>query len=311
MNKVPMNIGTARTQHRTTTRGIATMHKESLRMFLEERRARIQPEKVGMSRPTGSGRRVPGLSQQHIDTLLNWGIHTYHRLETGNTPNVKPEYLRDLAHLLRLDEHEWVLLNRYALEQDPPAPLHPESGYEIPNPWQDAVDGQTHMSYLGDAAWNVVAYNQRWLSMFPSGRAPENTMRWMCLSQEARTVLIDWETAWAPRILPQLRGAVALRRDPTLLRIEADVRADPIVGPLYEARGARLHSDGDERPLLHAAHGPGWVTMCSSTPESSPGARLMILLFNKTKRQTGRPAPLRAPVDCTETIRGIDPATGG
>lgn len=289
------------------------MHKESLRQFLRERRAHIQPEMVGLPAPTGTGRRSPGLSQQHIDTVLGWGVNTYHLLEVGKTPNVKPEYLRSLARLLRLSEHEWVLLNRYALEQEPPAPLHPESGYCIADAWQTAVDGITHMSYVGDAAWNVVAYNQRWLSMFPSGQAPENTMRWMCLSQEARTVLTDWETEWAPRILPQLSGAVAARRDPTLLQIEHEVRADPVAGPLYAVRGALLHPDGDERPLLHATHGPGWVTMCSATPESSPGARLMILLFGKEKRHTAPGAPLQAVTTGhtrTETpTKGNDQAT--
>lgn len=282
------------------------MHKESLQQFLKERRARIQPEMVGLPARTGTGRRSPGLSQQHIDAVLGWGVNTYHLLEVGKTPNAKPDYLRDLAHLLRLTEHEWVLLNRYALEQEPPSPLHPESGYRIASSWKAAVNGIEHMAYVGDAAWNVVAYNQTWLSMFPSGRPPENTMRWMCLSAEARTILTDWETQWAPRILPQLSGAIAARRDPTLLQIEREVRADPVAGPLYEKRGTLLHPDGDERPLLHATHGPGWVTMCSATPESSPGARLMILLFNKEKRPT--PPGTLLPLSQAVTAGHIHPA---
>lgn len=271
------------------------MHKQALHDFLKERRARVTPKSVGLPEPTGPGRRTPGLSQQNIDHLLHSSVHTYYRLETGKTPRVKPGYLRALAQLLALNEHEWVLLHRYALEQEPPAPLHPDAGYLIPTPWQRAVDGITRdMAYVGDAAWNVVAYNNLWQTMFPSGQVPANTMRWMCLSDEARTVLTDWDTQWAPRVLPQLRGAVAMRRDPTLLQIEQDVLNDPVAGPLYETRGVTLHPDGDERPLHHAAHGPGWVTMCSATPESAPGARLMILLFSKAKRGTPPGPPLRA-----------------
>ncbi|MFD7615814.1 helix-turn-helix domain-containing protein [Streptomyces sp. NPDC059802] len=270
------------------------MHKKSLKQFLYERRARIEPESVGLARPTGSGRRAVGLAQQQVDALLGLPIHTCNRLENGKNPNPAPELLRAVAELYRLDEHEWIMLYRYAREQEPPAPLYPDSGYRVPSAWQAAVDGIQHMAYVSDAAWNVLACNSRWASMFPSGQIPENTLRWMCLSAEARTVLTNWESAWAPRVLPQLRAALAARRDPTLQRLEDDVIADPVAGPLYEARGVTIHPDGDERPLNHAVHGPGWVTMCSATPESSPGARLMILLFSKNQQRPGPRTPLRA-----------------
>lgn len=272
------------------------MHKESLQKFLSERRERISPESVGLTRPTGSGRRAPGegLSQQQVDTLLRRGSHTYHLLETGKTKNPSAALLYDVAMILRLDEHEWVILHRYALEQNPPGPLNPDAGYRVPSSWQAAVDGIQHMAYVGDAAWNILAWNEHFRSMFPSGKVPENTLRWMCLSLEARTVLSDWEHAWAPRVLPQLRAALAARRDPTLQALETDVLADPVAGPLYEARGATIHPDGDERPLNHAVHGPGYVTMCSAQPDGAPGSRLMILLFNKEPRPGPR-TPLSAP----------------
>lgn len=271
------------------------MHKASLRKFIKDRRDRIDPRQLGLGVPTGQGRRAPGLSQQQVDDLLNLPEKTCNRLENGRNPNPSTELLRSIAQLFRLKEDEWVLLWRYAREEEPPGRLYPETGYQVPAAWQAAVDGIDHMAYVGDAAWDVIAHNKRFASMFPSGQIPENTLRWMCLSQEARHVLTDWEHQWAPRVLPQLRGALAARRDPTLQQIERDVLADPIAGPLYEAPGVTLHPDGDERPLNHAAHGPGWVTMCSATPESAPGARLMILVFNKERRLPGPRTPLRAP----------------
>ncbi|WP_331723417.1 helix-turn-helix domain-containing protein [Streptomyces atratus] len=270
------------------------MHKKALKNFLYERRAGIKPETVGLARPTGSGRRAAGLAQQQVDDLLGLPIHTCYRLENGKNTNPSPELLRAVAELYHLDEQEWIMLYRYAREQEPPAPLYPDSGYRVHSAWQTVVDGIEHMAYVSDAAWNVLACNKRWVSMFPSGRTPQNTLRWMCLSQEARNVLTDWETAWAPRVLPQLRAALAARRDPTLQRLEDDVLADPVAGPLYEARGVTIYPDGDERPLNHTAHGPGWVTMCSATPESSPGARLMILLFSKDPQRPDLHPPLRA-----------------
>lgn len=271
------------------------MHEKSLKKFLKERRDQITPESVGLSRFAGSGRRAPGLTQHQVDQLLGQPIRTCYLLESGHNTNPSDDLLRAVARLYRLDEHEWVLLYRYAREEEPPRHLYPETGYQVPAAWQAAVDGIQHMAYVGDAAWNVIAYNKHWASMFPSGVCPENTLRWMCLSDEARTVLTDWEREWAPRVLPQLRGALAARRDPTLQQLEADVLADPVAGPLYEAPGVTLHPDGDERPLNHATHGPGWVTMCSAQPESAQGARLMILVFNKEKRLPGPRTPLRSP----------------
>ncbi|MEU3656451.1 helix-turn-helix domain-containing protein [Streptomyces sp. NPDC032161] len=279
------------------------MHKKSLREFLRARRALIAPETVGLARPTGQGRRAAGLSQQQVDQLLGRSIHTCYRLETGRYPNPPADLLRDIGVLYQLDEHEWVMLHRYALEQDPPGPLLPESGYQVPGAWQAAVDGIGHMAYVCDAAWHVITHNQALPSMFPSGKVPSNILRWMCLADEARTVLADWPTAWAPRVLPQLRAALAARRDPYLQQLETDVLADPVAGPLYEAPGVVNHPDGDERPLNHPVHGPGWVTMCSASPDSSPGARLMILVYRQTPHT--HPTTLRA--NPTSTTNPTDP----
>ncbi|TXS63814.1 helix-turn-helix domain-containing protein [Streptomyces sp. sk2.1] len=283
------------------------MHKKSLRQFLRDRRARITPESVGLTRPTGQGRRAAGLSQQQVDQLLGRGIHTCNRLETGRYPNPPADLLRDLATLYHLDEHEWVMLHRYALEQDPPAPLHPESGYQVTGAWQEAVDGVGHMAYVSDAAWHILAHNQALPGMFPSRRVPENILRWMCLSGEARTVLADWANAWAPRVLPQLRAALAARRDPCLQQLEQDILSDPVAGPLYEAPGIGVvnHPDGDERPMNHPVHGPGWVTMCSASPDSSPGARLMILVFRQGPRRAVPRPVLRC--DHTRTTTHTNP----
>ncbi|MGW1468472.1 MmyB family transcriptional regulator [Streptomyces sp. NPDC002308] len=271
------------------------MNKKALQDLLKTHRDRLNPEDHGYQRQSRQGLRAVGLTQNQVDQLTGRETGTYRRLESGRNPRPKADLLRDVATLFDMDEHAWVLLNRYALAQEPPAPLWADSGFRVPSSWQQAVDGVEHMAYVTDAAWNLVCHNQHYPTMFPGGRPPQNVMRWMCLSREARTVLADWETAWAPRILPQLRAAVAIHHDATVKELEADVLADPVAGPLYEAGGVLIHPDGDERPLDHPLHGRGWVTMCSATPEGSPGARLMILLF---RPGTARPEPhtiLRAP----------------
>ncbi|MFF1688190.1 MULTISPECIES: helix-turn-helix domain-containing protein [unclassified Streptomyces] len=263
------------------------MNKTALRALLRERRALIAPESHGFTRPTGQGRRAPGLSQHQVDQLLHRTLGTYHRLESGSYPNPPTGLLHDVAQLFGLNEQEWVLLCRYALRRDPPGPLHPSSGKEVPGVWQEAVDSIGHMAYVTDASWDLLAWNQPFGALFPSSRVPGNTMRWMLLDPDGRKSLTNWHTAWAPLVMPQLRAALASRpRDDTLRQIEKEVLADPEAAPIYESGGASIHPDGDERPLMHAVHGPGWVTMCAAQPMTAPGARLIILVFHPGARRS-------------------------
>lgn len=272
------------------------MYKQALRKLLKGRRDLIDPELHGFVRMSRQGRRARGLSQHQVDQLLNRSPGTYHRLETGTYPNPPHDLLHDVAVLFGLDEQEWVSLNLYARAANPPGPLYPRSGKEVPGAWQQAVDGIVHMAYVTDCSWELVAYNAPCSALFPNGQVPQNTMRWMLLAPEARQILTDWETAWAPFVLPQLRGALAARPDdPILQAIEKDVMADPKAGPIYESGVAYIHPDGDERPLLHAQKGPGWVTMCAAQPMAAPGSRLIILVFRPgEQRMHPRPPLLRA-----------------
>ncbi|AYA20185.1 XRE family transcriptional regulator [Streptomyces alfalfae] len=269
------------------------MNKTALRALLRERRALIAPESHGFSRPSGQGRRAPGLSQHQVDQLLHRTFGTYHRLESGNYPNAPTTLLRDVARLFGLNEQEWVSLNRYALLQDPPGPLHLSSGKEVPGVWQEAVDGISHMAYVTDASWDMLAYNEPLAEMFPDGNVPANVMRWMVLDPDGRRALMDWHASWAPMVLPQLRAALASRpEDDTLCQIEKEVLADPETSALYRTGVSHPHPDGDERPLLHPAQGPGWVTMCTAQPMTAPGARLMILVFHPGEFRSHQRVPM-------------------
>jgi hypothetical protein len=269
------------------------MNKTALRALLRERRALIAPESHGFSRPTGQGRRARGLSQHQVDQLLHRAIGTYHRLESGSYPNPPAPLLRDVARLFGLNEQEWVSLNRYALLQEPPGPLHQSSGKEVPGVWQEAVAGITHMAYVTDASWEILAYNEPLAAMFPDGNVPTNTMRWMVLDPYGREALMDWHTAWAPMVLPQLRAALASRPEDEVLRqIEKEVLADPETATLYTEGVSYPHPDGDERPLLHPKLGPGWASMCTAQPLTAPGARLMILVFRPGQQRSHTRAPM-------------------
>ncbi|MEV5444617.1 helix-turn-helix domain-containing protein, partial [Streptomyces sp. NPDC052644] len=273
------------------------MDKVALRYLLRERRALISPESHGLSRPTRQGRRAPGLSQAQIDQLLHRAPDTYGRLESGRYPNPPVDLLEDVARLLGMSEQEWVALWRYALGQDPPHPLHAGTGETVPGTWRLALDGISHMAYVSDRSWNMLAYNEPFAALFPGRRVPSNVMRWMAVDPEARSVLRHWETAWAPLVLPQLRAALAADpEDPTLCGIEKEVLDDPVAARVYESAGAYVHPDGGDRPVRHAEHGPGWITVCAAQPMAAPRARLLIMPFHPGERRpTGPPpAPLGA-----------------
>jgi transcriptional regulator with XRE-family HTH domain len=276
------------------------MDKKALKALLSERRALIEPEDHGLTRPRKQGRRAAGLSQQQVDELTGRAPNTYNRLETGKYPNPPVDYLRQVGRLFGLNEQEWISLCRYAGIGDPPSVLNPETGLEVPGVWQEAVDGFIHPAYVTDARWNLLAHNRAFTDLFPAGRLPENTMRWMLLDEDARRMLLEWKTVWAPLVLPQLRAALAQRPDdPVLTAIADDVVTDPDLAPIWEAGGAHIHPDGDERPIDHALYGPGHVTMCAAQPLTAQGARLIVLIYHpgSQKRHTRLPMLKAAQTD--------------
>ncbi|MFB7359683.1 helix-turn-helix transcriptional regulator [Streptomyces gardneri] len=272
------------------------VNKPALKALLSERRDLIEPEDHGLTRPSRQGRRAAGLSQQQVDELTGRPANTYYRLEAGRYPNPPIEYLVQVGRLFGLNEQEWGSLCRYAGIGDPPFPLNPDSGLEVPGVWQEAVDGFSHPAYVNDASWDLLAHNQAFADLFPGGQVPTNTMRWMLLDPRGRQMLLAWKTVWAPLVLPQLRAALSLRPDDqTLLQIAKEAAADPDLAPLWDGGGAHIHPDGDERPIQHALNGPGHVTMCAAQPLTARGARLIILIYHPgQKKQHTRLPMLRA-----------------
>lgn len=267
--------------------------KAALKDLLEERRGLIDPTAHGYPRPPGKGRRAPGLTQKQVADLCAVSLTTYRNLESGTGPTPSVDLLRCVGTLLGLNEQEWVSLCRFAGIGDPPGPLTPRSGKEIPGVWQEQVDGNIHPTYVTDASWDLVAYNKPFARLFHDGRVPWNTMRWMTLDPAGRRMLTDWHTAWAPLVLPQLKAALAARPDDeTLLRLERDVLTDPDCAPIYKTGAGHIHPDGDERPIRHAVEGPGWVTMCAAEPMAAPGSRVVTLIFHAGERRSHARTPV-------------------
>ncbi|MFF1723600.1 helix-turn-helix transcriptional regulator [Streptomyces sviceus] len=80
--------------------------------FLRSRRARIQPEEVGL--PSHGRRRVPGLRREEVAQLAGVSVDYYIRLEQGRGPSVSDAVLDAVARVLRLDETERDYLHAVA-----------------------------------------------------------------------------------------------------------------------------------------------------------------------------------------------------
>lgn len=79
-------------------------NRADVREFLTTRRARVQPEDVGLH--SGSARRVPGLRRSEVATLAGVSVEYYTRLERGALGGASPEVLDALSRALRLDDAE-------------------------------------------------------------------------------------------------------------------------------------------------------------------------------------------------------------
>jgi transcriptional regulator with XRE-family HTH domain len=80
--------------------------------FLRSRRARIQPEEVGL--PSHGRRRVPGLRREEVAQLAGVSVDYYIRLEQGRGTSVSDAVLDAVARVLRLDETEHAYLRTVA-----------------------------------------------------------------------------------------------------------------------------------------------------------------------------------------------------
>ncbi|MFE7319136.1 helix-turn-helix transcriptional regulator [Streptomyces sp. NPDC057555] len=85
----------------------------ALGSFLRTRRARLQPEDVGLV-SYGSRRRVPGLRREELAQLAGVSVAYYTRLEQGQSHNASEGVLDALARALRLTPDERAHLRELA-----------------------------------------------------------------------------------------------------------------------------------------------------------------------------------------------------
>lgn len=103
--------------------------RAEVRAFLATRRARLDPEQVGLA--DHGGRRVPGLRREEVATLAGISFDYYVRLERGNLAGTSRTVLDAVASALRLnhDEHNYLNILGSRFSRTPVA--------EVPAPIRD------------------------------------------------------------------------------------------------------------------------------------------------------------------------------
>ncbi|MBB5935834.1 helix-turn-helix domain-containing protein [Streptomyces zagrosensis] len=182
--------------------------------FLRTRRARLQPEDVGLV-SYGGRRRVPGLRREELAQLAGVSVAYYTRLEQGQSGNASDGVLDAIARALRLtpDEHEHLRnLARPGRAARRPAP---RAASARPGARQLIAAMDAVPALVLDLRYDVLAWNplgHALLAGHVDAASPEhpaerpNTQRLLFLDPHARELYPDWEGE-ARRAVSSLRLA--------------------------------------------------------------------------------------------------------
>ena len=156
--------------------------------FLRSRRARLQPEDVGLQ-AYGARRRVPGLRREELAQLAGVSVTHYTRLEQGQSTNASDAVLDAIARALRLNADETAHLRDLARPAAPArqAPLRPDHA-------RPAVTLDRRNDVL---AWNPLGHALlAWHIDFGSPQSPSerpNLTRMLFLDEHTRELHTAWE----------------------------------------------------------------------------------------------------------------------
>ncbi|MEU6374159.1 helix-turn-helix transcriptional regulator [Streptomyces sp. NPDC046909] len=185
--------------------------------FLRSRRARIQPDEVGLA--SHGRRRVPGLRREEVAQLAGVSVDYYIRLEQGRGPSVSDAVLDAIARVLRLDETEHAYLRTVARPRK-----HKEPRRRTPRVRPgvqlllDSME-RTPAFVLGPGmevlAWNALGDALLGFTRLPPAR--RNIVRQLFLEPGARDLYPDF-AAVAAQTVAHLRLSAGARPDDPVLR---------------------------------------------------------------------------------------------
>ncbi|MBM2614128.1 helix-turn-helix domain-containing protein [Actinoplanes sp. LDG1-06] len=171
--------------------------------FLQWHRARVTPEKAGLSL-YGDRRRVDGLRREELAMLAGVSSSYYTRLEQGQSRNASPQVLDALAAALRLDETSRLHLHALGADGTGPRRIR-RPAVEKPEPGLLELLNAlgTVPAIIVGARKDVLAWNPLGHALF-AGHLPAeapatpatrpNIAKLVFLDPEVRALFADWET---------------------------------------------------------------------------------------------------------------------
>ncbi|MFE8916589.1 helix-turn-helix domain-containing protein [Streptomyces globisporus] len=172
--------------------------RAELSEFLRTRRAKLQPQDVGLP-DFGRHRRVPGLRREELAQLAGVSVAYYTRLEQGNGRNVSAEVLDAIARALRLTDAEHAHLThlarpaRHKKKRRPARVQRVRTGllYLL-----DSMDGIP--AYVTGARSDILAWNAMAAAVFGDwGALPPGERNWarlVFLSPAYRDLFVNWDS---------------------------------------------------------------------------------------------------------------------
>ncbi|GII56556.1 transcriptional regulator [Planotetraspora thailandica] len=198
--------------------------------FLRSRRARLNPEDVGME--DVGRRRVPGLRREELARLASVSLGYYTRLEQGRCKNASPVVLDSIARALRLNQSERDHL--FALASPIIAPVRrPAGAWQRVSPLTcellDALEHADTPACVFSHCLDIMAANRPFwaLHMRQDDRLErdDSLPRFFFLDPNSRRLYLDWEHV-ATDVTAMLH--FALGRHP------GDPRLNELIGELLE-----------------------------------------------------------------------------
>ncbi|MEU5366032.1 helix-turn-helix transcriptional regulator [Streptomyces sp. NPDC005925] len=176
--------------------GAGLDRRAELSEFLRTRRARLQPEDVGLPH-YGRQRRVPGLRREELAQLAGVSVAYYTRLEQGNGRNVSAEVLDSIARALRLTDAEHAHLTRLAKpkQHKKKAAARTQQVRVALRQLLDSFDGVP--AYITGRRSDILAWNRMAAAVFGDwSKLPPQERNWarlVFLNPEYRDLYVEWE----------------------------------------------------------------------------------------------------------------------
>ncbi|MCI2420019.1 helix-turn-helix transcriptional regulator [Saccharopolyspora sp. K220] len=195
--------------------------------FLRSRRARIDPESVGLPE-RGAYRRVPGLRREEVAQLAGVSTDYYTRLEQGRQITPSGSVLDAIASALQLDTSERSHLFDLTRDRTAAARRQAPAVQKVRPGLRRLLDSYTdHAAFILGLRTDVLATNHLCRVLIADfdamPRRERNLTRWMILDEAARELNTDWERIAA-------EATAMLRLDAG--RYPDDTRTAELVGEL-------------------------------------------------------------------------------